>query len=270
MENTLRPHASPGSGVGCARGTSAPAVHCCLSRWLALFATAGPLFSMAASAPAQDVFVTRDAAGRPVFSDKGQPGAQPLTLPPLNVIEPIPVPPPAAKGNTTGKQKPEASPAAVREAADYQRLRIVFPEHEGSVAANTAVFEVRVVVEPPLQLAEGHAIVVSINGQAVGQRFTATEFMIPPEFWGDYLPPSNQRYQLDAAIVDRDGAVLKRAVPVSFYLRHVMGGYRRLHPPPHSVRPLPPPAAEKNKQPFIGVERLPPAKGREAEGLFSR
>jgi len=233
---------------------------------------------MASRALAQDVFVTRDANGRPVFSDQGQPGARPLTLPPLNVIEPIPVPPPAAQG----KQKPDTSPAAAREAAAYQRLRIVFPEDESSVAANAAVFEVRVAVEPPLQLAEGHAIVVRINGRAIGQRFTATEFMIPPEFWGDYLPPGNQRYQLDAAIVDRDGVILKRAVPVSFHLRAVAGVYRRPYPPPYPVhplplrpqtglpRPLPPPEAEKRKQPFIGVERLPPAKGREAEGLSSR
>jgi hypothetical protein len=93
--------------------------------------------------------------------------------------------------------------------------------------ANSALFDVRVAVEPPLQLGAGHAIEVSVNGQAVGQRFTASEFTIPPEFWGDVLPPANQRQQLDATIVDRYGAVLEQAAPVTFILRHVSGGYQR-------------------------------------------
>ncbi len=242
-------------------------------RWGNVFAAACLMVS-AFGVPAQDVFVTRDAAGKPVFSDKGQPGAQPVTLPPLNVVPPIAVP----KATAPGRQGRETLPATVSEVAAYRWLRIAFPENEGSVVANTAVFEVRLTVEPPLRLGDGHAIVVSVNGRPVGQRFTATEFMIPPEFWGDSLPPDNQRFQLDAAIVDRDGGVLKRAAPVSFTMRHVFGVQQRsphslppvyvvspVRPPKAWQHPLPPPEAERNKLPFAGMERLPPAKGRESE-----
>lgn len=197
-------------------------------RALAVVVLAWLLSSVQMSVGAQEVFVTRGAGGNPAFSDKAPPGATPVTLPPLNVIEPIPVVrgvPAISAPNERGNPAP-AAPA-------YHRFRISFPEDEGSVVANTAVFEVRVAPEPPLQLGAGHAITVSINGRPVGQRFTATEFMIPPEFWGDALPPANQRYQLDAAIVDRDGRVLERARPVTFYLRQVAGVFRR--PPPSAA-----------------------------------
>ncbi|MCM8595539.1 hypothetical protein [Accumulibacter sp.] len=179
--------------------------------------TAFCLLLLAMPIAAQEVFVTRGAQG-PVYSDRPQPGSSRVTLPELNVTQPVPVtrsttpPGPRATDETRGQEA--AAPA-------YQRFAIVFPEENGAVAANTAVFDVRVAVEPPLQIGQGHAIMVSIDGRPVGRRFTASEFTIPPEFWNDTLPPPNQRHQVDAAIVDRDGAVLTRARPVSFTLRSV-------------------------------------------------
>jgi len=163
----------------------------------------------AATLLAQTVYRTHDASG-PVFSDKPLPGAQTIELKPLNVIES-----PPAGASTAAPSSPVQPPAAA-----YRSFAIVFPENDGSVLTNTAVFEVRVVAEPALMLADGHAFTVRIDGKPVGQRFTASEFMIPDEFWGDELPPANQRIQLDAAIVDRSGAVLKQAPPIQFYLRH--------------------------------------------------
>ena len=192
------------------------------------------LSALPSAALGQDVFVTR-GAGSPVFSDKPQAGAKPLSLPPLNVIEAVPVsraPAVATPAREEGRRAEQpAAPA-------YQKFSIVAPANDGSVLANTALFEVRVAVEPPLQLGEGHAVTVSINGRPVGQRFTAGEFMIPPEFWGDTLPPANQRHQLDAAIVDRNGAVLRRAEPVTFHLRYVAGLQHR-HAPRPVLMPIP-------------------------------
>ena len=181
---------------------------------------------------AQGVYVTPGANG-PVFSDKPQPGAREVILPPLNVVAPPPqLTTPAAKegGKAEAKEsvRPEVAPFV------YRAFSIVQPENDGSMLANTALFEVRVAVDPPLQLGEGHAFAVSIDGRRVGQRFTANEFMIPPEFWGDVVPPPGQRLQLDAAIVDGDGRELRKADPVSFFMRYV--------PPPNRLRhPLPPP-----------------------------
>jgi hypothetical protein len=172
---------------------------------------------LAVQALAQEVFVTRGAGG-PVYSDKPQPGSRPVTLPELNVSPAVPVTKAAVPA---ARKTPDEAGNRAAAVPGYEKFSIVFPENNGSVAANTALFEVRVALEPALQLGEGHAIMVSVNGRPVGQRFTATEFMIPPEFWGDTLPPANQRHQVDAAIVDGNGAVIRRAEPVTFYLRYV-------------------------------------------------
>lgn len=209
---------------------------------------------------AQEVFVTRGTQG-PVYSDRPQPGSSRVTLPELNVTQPVPVTrnttPPAPRTADETRGQEAAAPA-------YQRLAIVFPEDNGAVAANTAVFEVRVAVEPPLQIGQGHAIMVSIDGRPVGRRFTANEFTIPPEFWNDTLPPPNQLHQVDAAIVDRDGAILRRARPVSFTLRSVH--VRQPKPwPSHRAGQLPvqPPAASIPLVPLptpSGGPPVPPGK----------
>jgi hypothetical protein len=204
-----------------------------------------------ALADQQEVFVTRGAGG-PVYSDKPQPGAKPVNLPELNVVQPVPVPRATVP---QAIQAPDEARHRAAAASAYHRFSIVFPEDHGSVAANTALFEVRVAIEPALQLGEGHAITVSINGRPVGQRFTATEFMISPEFWGDTLPPANQPHQVDAAIVDRTGTVIRRAEPVTFHLRHIE--FRRHWPGPRR-EPLPvpvqrprPPAPLPQKSPVL-------------------
>ena len=178
------------------------------------------LLLVAGLAQGQGVYVIQGKNG-PIYTDQPLPGAKPVTLPPLNVATP---PPAAAASREATKEvaKEAAKPAteAAAEVPSYREFAVVWPENEGSVLANTAIFEVRLAVDPPLLLGAGHAFAVSVNGRAVNQRFTATEFMIPPEFWGDAEPPFNQEMQLDAAIVDGSGRVLKRAAPVRFYMRH--------------------------------------------------
>lgn len=179
-------------------------------------------------AAGQEVFVTR-GAGSPEYSDKPQPGARPVYLPELNRAKPVTAPAvPTATAVGESRGVPEALPT-------YRRFSILAPEDDGSIVADTAVFEVRVAVEPELQLGEGHAIAIRIDGRPVGQRFTASEFMIPPEFWGTELPSPNQRHRLDAAIVDRDGVIMRQAKPVTFQLRQARWAYPRPWP-----KPLPP------------------------------
>lgn len=201
------------------------------------------LMLLNATLQAQGVYVTPGAKGQgPVFSDKPQSGSREVTLKPLNVVAPEPASRPAEPAPAPGSGEnmmPEFTVPA------YRSFSIVSPEDNGSAAANTALFEVRVAVDPPLQLGAGHAFVVSINGRPVGQRFTATEFVVPPEFWGDTLPPANQSMQLDASIVDAGGEVIKKARPIRFFMRYVtiLNNPRRPVPlplpisPPH--RPLP-------------------------------
>lgn len=209
------------------------------------------LTSTAILAMAQGVYVTPGDQG-PVFSDKPQRGAKEVTLPPLTIVPPSKEPkkakPAASETKQDGSRKErQDGPKPDAAAVGYRSFSIVSPENNGSVVANTAVFEVRVAVDPPLQLGDGHAFAVSINGRPVGQRFTATEFMIPPEFWGDTLPPPNQSMQLDASIVDGLGQVLKTAPPIRFFMRHATV----LNRPKGPVRLPMAPAQERKPRPAL-------------------
>lgn len=202
------------------------------------------LVLLSATAEAQGVYVTRGENG-PVFSDKPRAGAREVNLTPLTVVPSIREPlSPEAKG-----AKPE-SRSREQAVIDYRSFSIVSPEHNGSVAANSSVFEVRLAVDPPLQLGEGHAFSVRINGRNVGTRFTATEFMIPPEFWEDGYLPANQSMQLDASIVDESGQVVKKAAPVLFHSRYMTVR----HLPPPMLRPAdPPPKSPERKERHPGA-----------------
>ena len=211
------------------------------------------LMLVCALVQAQGVYVTQGENG-PVFSDKPRPGAKEVTLRPLSVVAPPPkVVAPAAPANPDDGKNGDTLPFS------YHSFSVVSPENNGSIVANTAVFEVRVAVDPPLQLGEGHAFSVKLNGQAVGQRFTATEFMIPPEFWGDTLPPPNQTVQLDASIVDANGQVLKKAAPIRFVLRYatVMNHPRNPVPLPGTrPKPVPKPVLEPEPAAASTTKRL--------------
>ncbi len=199
---------------------------------------------------ARGVYVKQGPNG-PVFSDQPAPGAKEVTLKPLNVMAPTPAEnkAPAAESETPSQAVvPVEVTKSAALASDYDRFQIISPENDGSTVANTAVFEVRLAVSPPLRLADQHAFVISLNGRPVNQRFTATEFMVPPEFWEE-LPPPNQAMQLDASIIDGRGQILKRADPVRFYLRYTTVYQNPNYPyypdrpvvwPPQRPHPMPP------------------------------
>jgi hypothetical protein len=201
-----------------------------------------------APASAQGVYVTHGQNG-PVFSDKPQSGAKEVTLQPLNVMAaPKAVPPsasPASAPVTSSLQESgrAAEQRAVAARTNYLSLVIVAPENEGSVIANTGFIEVRLASDPPLQLGEGHAYTVSVNGRPLGQRYTTNDLVIPPEFWGGAVP-MNQFAQLDASLVDGSGNVLIRATPVRFFMRYttVLNNPNIPHPyyPYGGVRPVVP------------------------------
>lgn len=176
----------------------------------------------------QTVYESRGAQGK-VYSDRPSPGSKAVDLRPLNVIEPVPVSP-AAPSPPAGGAAEKAPPA-------YRTLTVVFPEAGGSVAANHATFEVRVAVDPPLQVGKGHAFALRLDGRPVPGRYTATEMMIPPEFFGDVAPAGVQRHVIEASIVDDGGRVLLVSPPVEFQTRFVTVLQRPRVPPPHWAPP---------------------------------
>lgn len=181
---------------------------------------------------AQTVYESKQG-GSTMYSDRPLPGGRPVELKPLNVIESAPAPPPAAAPAPDAAEKDDAAPPK------YRSFAVTYPESGGSVLAN-AVFEVRVSIDPPLQIAKGHAFTLRFDGRSVPGRFTTTEMVVPPEFFGDTLAVGTQQHVLDAAVVDARGTVLTTAAPVGFYSRMVNVLSPRPRPPMPAPK-LPPP-----------------------------
>jgi hypothetical protein len=207
------------------------------------------LASMSSAAViAQTVYESKGGQGK-VYSDRPLPGGKPVDLRPLNVIEPVPVPP----ANASPVPAADSSPAKL--ATPYRSLTVVFPEPGGSVAANNATFEVRLAVDPPLLVEKGHAFALRLDGRPVPGRYTATEMMVPPEFFGNVAPAGVQRHVLEASIIDAGGQTVMQAAPIDFQTRFVTVLQR-----PHSLQPLPahPPArVQRPVPPDPGRDQLP-------------
>lgn len=184
-----------------------------------------------AAALAQSVYVTRGENG-PVFSDKPQAGAKEMTLKPLTVVPGAPEPSQAAKPLRGGPDFAKTDSRRQDAAPLYRSLAIIAPENNGSVPGDTSQLEVRLAADPPLLLAEGHAFVARVNGRFVDQRFTATEFMLPPDSWPEGYLPANRSVQLEVSIVDGSGQVVMRATPIQFFSRQVV-----VHPSPYPTYP---------------------------------
>lgn len=202
----------------------------------------------------QTVYESKNGEGK-TYSDRPLPGSKAVELRPLNVIEPLPVAPTAGP-RRDGAFVPDGKPAPV---ATYRSLAVVFPEVDGSVAANYATFEVRVAVDPPLQVENGHAFTLRLDGRPVPGRYTATEMMIPPEFFGNVAPAGVQRHVLEASIVDAGGQPLLVASPVSFQTRFVtvLQRPRVQRLPPHPLPPSLPPHGRRGMEPAPTVPAAP-------------
>ena len=136
---------------------------------------------VAAGVLAQPVYESRDASGTRVFTDRPSSGGKPVDLKPLNVVEPIPVPPPSPAAPVAADQR-QSAPAPA-----YRSLSIVFPEPGGSVGINTATFEIRVAVDPPLQIGDPWEVRLPTSMVMLQQGEELPEF--PPEE-AEQAPPS--------------------------------------------------------------------------------
>lgn len=226
-----------------------------------LFALASPgcwfvLVLLPWPAAAQTVYESQGGTGK-VYSDRPSPGARAIDLKPLNVIE-------SSSTSTPTANPPVEVPArsGVEEpAARYRSFAVVFPEAGGSVVANNAVFEVRVSIEPALQIARGHAFSLRFDGRPVPGRYTATEMIVPPEFFGDVALSGGQSHVVEVVVVDAAGAVFQSAPPVAFHSRFI--NVRR-HPPPLPVVPKPVPSPVPAPMPTPARKPVPPVE--EASG----
>lgn len=168
---------------------------------------------VAATAAAQPVYETRGKDG-PVFSDlpsQGRDlpsaGARELTLPPLNVGDPLPAAAPA----------PAAPAEAAAVVVPYQSLSVSQPANGGTVHSNTGQIAVQLAIEPALKVRDGNAIVVILDKTPLPATRNTLQFDVSAAEW-QMAAVDSVEHQLQVSVIDRAGKVLITSAPVSFYV----------------------------------------------------
>ena len=148
---------------------------------------------------AQTVYESKDKEG-PVFSDTPSPGAQPVDLPPPNVID---------------TPTPAQQPVSQAVAPDYTSITILSPQDQSTLHTNTGRFQVSLALAPALQ--SGNAISVSLDGTTLPTLRYSLQFDIKPNEWQS-AAADNVLHRLQVAVVDDSGNMLISADPVQFYV----------------------------------------------------
>jgi hypothetical protein len=149
---------------------------------------------------AQTVYESQDKDG-PVFSDTPSPGAQPVDLPPANVID----------NPTPAQQQPVSQPAN----PGYTSVVILSPQAQGTVHSNSGEFQISLALTPALQ--SGNAISISLDGTTLPTLRNSLQFDITSDEWQS-AAKENVLHELKVAVLDDSGNTLITANPVRFYV----------------------------------------------------
>ena len=143
--------------------------------------------------------------GSVIFSDQPVPGAERIKVPPAQTYKPPPIPVSSPRRSAEKDRKVEAR--------HYEELRITTPEDDTPVRENAGNVHIEVALSPALRTAEGHRIVLYMDGEPVAEPGTRTVF--------DLKNVDRGTHQLQAAILDAQGKPIKTSDPVTFHLLRV-------------------------------------------------
>jgi hypothetical protein len=149
------------------------------------------------AAHAAKIYKWTDPQGKVIYSDTPRPGAVEMEVPtePAGIV---PVPP----RDAAQPRQPVAPPAA------YQGLTVVSPADQQVLENTGGLVNVSLAVAPALQVAEGHAIRLRLDGRTLDTRYPGAEIALPNVQRGEHT--------LAAEVVDRAGAVLISSTAVAF------------------------------------------------------
>lgn len=174
---------------------------------------------LTAQALAADIYRRPDRGEGVEFSDQADPVAERVIL-----QEPIVIPTPGPS-----EPAPPAPRAAVklRPAAAYTQLQVLDPADNATVHANEGTVVVQVLLIPPLQLALGHTLSLSLDGRQLPSADGQTRFIL-----NEVSPGA---HQLQATVSASDGSQLLASPSSLFYLRR------------HNIKPAKHPKGVKSK-----------------------
>ncbi len=146
---------------------------------------------------AAKIYKWTDPQGNVIYSDTPRPGAVEIEVPtaPAGIV---PVPP---------RDRAQPSQPAARPAA-YEALTVVAPADQQVLENIGGLVNVSLSVAPSLQVAEGHALRLRLDGRTLDARYPGAEIALPNVERGEHT--------LAAEVVDRAGAVLIASAAVTF------------------------------------------------------
>jgi hypothetical protein len=170
---------------------------------LVSLATLSGLLIGTGTASAAKTYRWVDAQGVVHYSDTPQPGAEQVTLPPVQTYTapPLAASPPAAA--------PTAAIAAPAQAAAYQSCEITQPVAETSLYAPDSV-HVAVNLDPPLR--SGDRLQVLLDGQPLESKSPSATSLEAPQ-------PDRGTHVLSAVVRDASGKMVCSASGVTFYVQ---------------------------------------------------
>ena len=159
----------------------------------------GLLLALVAVATVAEVYKRVDENGNTIYSDEPHPEAEVLDAGEVQTLDlPDPGPPPRLT------EKPK------REAAAYRSIAIASPADESTIRNTEGNFSVSISVQPALQAAFGHQLVLYLDGSAVAEPGTRASYSLTNIDRG--------AHKLRAAVVDANGKTVIGSDTVTVYL----------------------------------------------------
>lgn len=163
---------------------------------------------LAASVASADVYRSVDESGNIIYSDKPSPEAEKIQIDQVQTIEAPDIGP--------FEYTPPENPAGT---SIYTKLEITSPEDGATIRSNSGEITISSVLEPGLNIAAGHQLVLVMDGNDVSTG--------GPQFNLENIDRGT--HSVSVAIKDKGGKVVMQSQPVTFTLQRF------------AVQPAPPP-----------------------------
>jgi hypothetical protein len=174
----------------------------------------GALLLVSALGAAAQVYRWVGPDGTVHYTDRPQPGATPVDVPPVQTFSPGPSV--AAPRPSAPEPRLPGGPAA----GGYARFAIASPTNEEAVRANDGNVAVGLTLDPPLK--PGHKVVLLLDGQPVG----------PPGVSLSAQLSNLERgaHRIEASVIDARGTPIISAGAVTFHVLRVALATPRVAP----------------------------------------
>jgi hypothetical protein len=159
-----------------------------------------------------------DEQGNIVYSDTPTPGAEKLTPPPISTVDTKQI------LKESSEEENNADPAAAEESqkkppTSYTKFSIVSPKNNDTIWDNNGSAPVSLLLEPPLDIENGHSIWVYVDGNAMVKKSQALAQPLSGLDRGTH--------RIRAEVRDQNRKTLKRTQTITLYMKHMTALPRR-------------------------------------------